>query len=96
MHVVFEQRENGPERLVCNAEIHFGPESGALSGLRLVGFSLWRSPEEEVYVTFPARASGAGSDRRYFDFIRAVEGAGEVRRLKDWILEEYRASRAAA
>ena len=96
MRVMFESRDNGPERLVCNAEIHFGPESGPLSGMKLVGFSLWRSPEDEVYVTFPCRASGAPSERRYFDLLRAVEGAGEIRRVKDWILEEYRASRAAA
>jgi hypothetical protein len=96
MRVEFERRDNGPERLVCNAEVYFGPECGPLSGMKLVGFSLWRSPEEEIYVTFPSRASGTGSERRYFDYLRTVEGAGEARRVKDWILEEYRASRAAA
>jgi hypothetical protein len=96
MRVEFELRDKGPERLVCNAEIHFGPECGPLSGMKLVGFSLWRSPEEEVYVTFPSRVSGSGSERRYFDYLRTVEGAGEARRVKDWILAEYRASRLAA
>ena len=96
MRVLFEVRDNGPERLVCNAEIHFGPDSGPLSGMKLVGFSLWRSPEGEVYVTFPSRASGTGNDRRYFDFLRAADEPAEARRVKDWILEEYRSSRAAA
>ena len=59
MQVHFNDRENGPERLVCEAEIHF--EEGPLSGTQLVGFCLWRSPEGEVYVTFPSRAFGAGS-----------------------------------
>ena len=58
MQVQFVARENGPERLVTEAEILF--EDGPLAGTKLVGFSLWRSPEGEVYVTFPSRAFGAG------------------------------------
>jgi len=96
MRVQFVAKQNGPERLVCEAEIFFGSECGALSGMKLVGFGLWQSPEGEVYVTFPSRASGTGAERRYFDYLRTVEGPGEARRVKDWILEEYRASRQAA
>ena len=96
MRVQFVPRENGPERLVCEAEVVFGPECGPLSGTKLVGFSLWRSPEGDMYVTFPARAFGVASERKYFDYLRAAEsGSGETRRVKDWILEEYRATRAA-
>ncbi len=62
MRINFVQREQGPERLVTEAEIVF--EEPALSGLKLVGFCLWRSPEGEIYVTFPSRAFGSGSDRR--------------------------------
>jgi hypothetical protein len=62
-----------------------------------VGFSLWRSPEGEVYVTFPSRAFGAGNERRYFDYLRSAEGtAGEVKRVKAWILDEFRMSQQAA
>jgi hypothetical protein len=95
MQVHFTDRENGPERLVSEAEIHF--EEGPLAGAKLVGFSLWRSPEGEVYVTFPSRAFGAGSERRFFDYLRAIDGSGEtVKRVKAWILEEYRKVEAAA
>jgi hypothetical protein len=74
---------------VAEAEIHF--DEGSLAGTKLVGFSLWRSPEGEVYVTFPSRALGDGSERRYFDFLRAVDGTGEtIKRVKAWILDEYR------
>lgn len=87
MRVVFTQRENGPERLVTEAELHF---DGQLDGLKLVGFSLWKSPEGEIYVTFPSRAFGAGSDRRFFDFVRSVEGTAEpTKKLKKLILDEY-------
>ena len=70
MKVQFVARENGPERLVTEAEIHF--EEGPLAGTRLVGFCLWRSPEGEVYVTFPSRAFGAGNERRFFDYGRGA------------------------
>jgi hypothetical protein len=69
MQVHFVPRENGPERLVTEAEIHFDKE-GPLTGTRIVGFCLWRSPEGEIYVTFPSRAFGAGSERRYFEDCR--------------------------
>jgi hypothetical protein len=90
MKVVFVTRENAPERLVCEAEIVFEAESGPLAGMKLVGFSLWRSPEGEVYVTFPSRAFGGGSDRRFFDFLRSAEGLStDGKRVKEWIRAEY-------
>lgn len=96
MRVQFVQRDNGPQRLVCEAEIVFD-EAGPLLGMKLVGFSLWKSPEGEVSVTFPARAFGAGSERRFFDYLRSAQGdAAEVRRVKAWIVEEFRASSQAA
>jgi hypothetical protein len=96
MRVQFVSRDNAPERLVCEAELVFD-EDGPLAGLKLVGFSLWRDAGGELYVTFPSRAFGAGSERRYFDYLRSVDGtAGETRKLKAWILEEYRATSRAA
>ncbi len=97
MRVVFVDRESAPERLVCEAELLFEAESGPLAGMKLVGFSLWRSPEGEVYVTFPSRAFGSGSERRFFDYLRSVEGtAADAKRVKAWILEQFRASREVA
>jgi len=97
MRVTFVERETAPERLVCEAEVVFESESGPLAGMKLVGFSLWRSPEGEVYVTFPSRAFGAGSERRFFDYLRSVEGTpADAKRVKAWILEEFEASRRAA
>ena len=97
MRVVFVERENGPERLECEAEIVFEQESGPLAGMKLVGFSLWRSPEGEVYVTFPSRAFGAGAERRFFDYLRSTEGqAADAKRVKAWIVDQYRASREMA
>jgi hypothetical protein len=95
MQVQFTSRENGPERLASEAEIHF--DEGPLDGTKLVGFSLWRSAEGELYVTFPSRAFGTGNERRFFDYLRAIDGSGEtVKRVKAWILDEYRKVEAAA
>jgi hypothetical protein len=95
MQVQFVARENGPERLLSEAEIHFA--EGPLAGARLVGFCLWKSAEGEIYVTFPSRAFGAGTERRYFDYLRAIDSDAEtVRRIKAWILDEYRKVEAAA
>jgi len=62
--VQFVQRENAPERLVCEAELIFDGDMGPLAGMKLVGFCLWRSAEGEVFVTFPSRAFGVGNDRK--------------------------------
>jgi len=96
MRVQFVERENRPERLVCEAELLFD-EAGPLCGMKLVGFSLWRSPEGEVFVTFPSRSSGVGNERRFFDYVRSAENQpGDAKRLKEWILEEFRARSRAA
>jgi len=93
MRVVFVERTNGPERLVCEAEVVFEAEAGPLAGMKLVGFALWRSAEGEVFASFPARAFGADGERRYFDLLRSVEGqSADGKRVKAWILEQYRAA----
>ena len=90
MRVVFVERTGGPERLVCEAEVVFEAEAGPLAGMRLVGFSLWRSAEGEVFVTLPARTYEAGGERRFFDLLRPVEGQpANAKRAKAWILEQY-------
>lgn len=95
MRVQFIYRENGPEKLVCDAEIVF--DDGILKGMKLVGFSLWQGAEGQLSVTFPSRAFGAGSDRKYFDYLRSAEASsGEAKRVKAGILEQYEASRQAA
>jgi hypothetical protein len=90
MRVEFNDRDNGPDRMVCEASIIFD-EGTPLAGMKLVGFSLWKSPEGEVYVTFPSRAFGAGGERRFFDFLRSVEGSpAQAKSVKSWILAAFK------
>jgi len=68
---------------------------GTLAGLKLVGFSLWSTPEGDVFVTFPSRAFGAGSDRRYFDYLRSTDGTpAATKAMKATILAAYKAQAA--
>ncbi len=91
MRMQFVERPDAPERLVCDGELLFDG-SGPLEGMKLVGFSLWRGADGEVRVTFPARAFGAAEQRRFFDFLRSTQGqTDDVRRVKAWILDEFRA-----
>ena len=92
----FLTREGAPERLVCEAEVVFPSTAGILAGLKLVGFSLWKSPEGEIYVTFPSRAFGAGQERRFFDYLRPVDGgAAATKALKEAIVAAYKAQLAS-
>ena len=87
--IVFVEKVNGPERLACDAEIHF--RTGLLAGLKLVGFSVWLGAEGDAYVTFPSRAFGTATDRKYFDYIRGIEnGQAQSSGLKAAILDAYR------
>ena len=96
MRMEFTARPGGPERLVCEAELVFD-EEGPLEGMKLVGFTLWRSAEGEVYVTFPSRSWQTAGERRYFDFLRSVEASGQtVSRVKSWIVEQWAARERAA
>ena len=89
MRVEFVERAGGPERVVCEAEIIFD-DAGPLDGMKLVGFTLWRAADGEVYATFPSRAFGAGTERRFFDYLRSVDGSGPAgKRVKEWILGHY-------
>jgi len=75
----FTSRDNGPERLVCEAEIVL--EYDPLAGAKLVGFGLWKGADGEVYVTFPSlpsRAFNAGGERHSFDYLRTAHGSGET------------------
>lgn len=75
MRIQFVDVPNGPERNVCDAEIVFEEGDGFLAGMKLVGLSIWRASDGEIYMTFPSRGFGAGVDRKYFDYLRPVDNS---------------------
>jgi hypothetical protein len=97
MHVNFVERDGSPDKLLCDAEIVFDANDGPLAGMKLVGFSVWRSAEGGETVTFPSRSFGAGGDRRYFDYLRSADGIpATAKRVKGWILDAFRAAQVEA
>lgn len=91
MRIKLSEREGAPERLIADAELVFDEGDGQLAGLKLVGFSLWRGPDGDVYVTMPSRAFGGSSDRRYFDYLRLVDPmvSQPMKALKAAIVRAY-------
>lgn len=91
MRIEFIDRENGPKNLICEAEILFESDDSLLAGLRLVGFSLWRSESGETSVTMPSRSWGEAGGRKFYDLLRAGDGGVEAsRRLKAAISDQHR------
>lgn len=93
MRVQFNYREAGPARLLGEAELLFDDADGPPAGLRLMGFYLWRGTGEDIFVTFPSRAIGLGTVRRYFDYLRGEKDA--VARFKAFLVDAFKADAAA-
>lgn len=86
-----------PESKLADVEIHF--EEGLLSGLKLVGCSVWRSRKgEEPTVLVPSRSYATAGGVRYYELLRPSEEGKSpedasakfgVRNFKQYIREEY-------
>jgi len=91
MRIEFIDKENGPKNLIGEAEIFFDAEDGLLAGLKLVGFSLWRTEKGDPGVTVPGRPWGGAGERKFFDLLRAGDGGAEaLKRLKVAVCDQYR------
>ena len=91
MRIEFIDKENGPKNLIGEAEILFESEDGLLAGLKLVGFSIWRTEKGETSVTVPSRTWGGPGEKKFFDLLRSGEGGVEaLRRLKAAIGDQHR------
>lgn len=91
MRIEFIDKENGPKNLIGEAEILFESEDGLLAGLKLVGFSIWRTEKGETSVTVPSRTWGGPGEKKFFDLLRSGDGGVEaLRRLKGAIGDQHR------
>jgi hypothetical protein len=91
MRIEFIEKETGPKNLIAEAELLFENEDGFLAGLKLVGFSVWRTEKGETTVTFPSRSWGGPGEKKFFDLLRAGEGGTDaVKRFKIAIGDQYR------
>jgi hypothetical protein len=83
------EKGNPPGKL-ADAELQF--TEGPLTGLRLIGFSIWeRRGGTEKYVTFPARSYAVNGERRSFALLRPTTDITDNYSLRDAILNAYQA-----
>src|SRR5687768_15881724 len=72
--IIPNDKGNPPGKL-ADAEVIFEPEAGPLlSGLKLIGFSVWERRSGGRNVTFPARQYSVNGERRSFALLRPVNG----------------------
>ena len=82
-----------PESKLADVEIHF--EEGILSGVKLVGCSVWRSKKEEKpTVLVPSRSYATAGGIRYYELLRADDADektanAKMRKFKEYIRDEY-------
>ena len=87
-----------PVSKLADVEIHF--EEGLLSGLKLVGCSVWKPKKGELpTVLVPSRSYATASGVRYFELLRGSNASGltnettddrkAARRFKEYIRSEY-------
>jgi hypothetical protein len=85
-------KANPPGKL-ADAEMLFS--EGPLEGLKLIGFSVWERRDGGRNVTFPARQYSVNGERRTFALLRAITDADAQNRVRDLILEAFKAYEAA-
>ena len=88
--IIPNDKGNPPGKL-ADAEVIFEPEAGPLSGLKLIGFSVWeRRSGGGRNVTFPARQYSVNGERRSFALLRpATADLSAQEAIRDAILEAY-------
>ena len=80
-------RSDPPNKL-ADAELLF--EEGALTGLRLIGFSIWQSKRgDSRNVTVPARTYYVLGEKRTYALLRPTNDEGDVDAVRRLILESY-------
>jgi hypothetical protein len=93
MTITFTPNGKGsPAGKLAEAELHFS--GGPLDGLKLVGFAVWERRNGGRNVTFPARQYMAAGERRSYVLLRPMDDSGAQERLRDLVLEAYKAHEA--
>ena len=90
---IVPNEKGNPVGKLADAELHF--TSGALEGLKLIGFAVWeRRSGNGRNVTFPARQYSVNGERRSFALLRPTVDSTGQDRVRDLVLEAYAAFEA--
>ena len=79
-----------PAGKLADAEVIFEADAGPLSGLKLLGFSIWERRDGGKNVTFPARQYSVNGERRSFALLRPSSGdVAAQEAIRECILDAY-------
>ncbi len=92
---IIPNAQGTPTGKLADAEVVFEAGAGPLSGLKLIGFSVWERRDGGRNVTFPARQYSVNGERRSFALLRPSSGdVSSQEAIRECILDAY--SRAEA
>jgi hypothetical protein len=87
---IIPNEQGNPPGKLADAEVVFEAESGPLSGMKLIGFSVWERRDGGRNVTFPARQYSVNGERRSFALLRPANGDTSAQEaIRDYILDAY-------
>ena len=88
---------SAPQGKLADAEVIFEADAGPLSGLKLIGFSIWERRAGGRNVTFPARQFSVNGERRSYALLRPANGDVNAQEaIRDAILDAYSRVEAAS
>lgn len=87
--IIPNEKGNPPGKL-ADAEVVFEADAGPLSGLKLIGFSIWARRDGGKNVMFPARQYTVNGNRRNFALLRpSTEDRSAQDAIRECILDAY-------
>ncbi len=87
--IIPNDKGNPPGKL-ADAEVIFQADAGPLSGLKLIGFSVWERRDGGRNVTFPARQYSVNGERRSYALLRPANGELSAQEaIRQSILDAY-------
>ena len=90
---IIPNEQGNPKGKLADAEVIFEADAGPLSGLKLIGFSVWERRDGGRNVTFPARQYSVNGERRSFALLRPANGdASAQEAIRQSILDAYERS----
>src|SRR5258708_31658261 len=86
-----------PAGKLADAEVVFEADAVPLSGMQLIGFSIWERRDGGRNVTFPARQYSVNGARRSYALLRAANGEPSAQDpIRQCILDAYSRVEAAS
>ena len=87
---IIPNEKGSPAGKLADAEVIFEAEAGPLSGMKLIGFSVWERRDGGKNVTFPARQYSVNGERRNLVLLRPSSGDRGVQdAIRNCILDAY-------